>query len=126
VKHWQDGEMLLRWVGAAVVRPPSGFAGGEATPTFALWSRGSIATSSTTTLTAEKRPRRNGDLARLPLRQPDCGIDNTSGATITATGNYWGAATGPGADPADTTCGDPVTATPAARAEIKVLVPPIR
>jgi len=56
----------------------------------------------------------------------NCGLNNTSGATITATGNYWGAATGPGADPADATCGDPVTATPAAPAEVKVLVTPIR
>jgi len=56
----------------------------------------------------------------------NCGINNTSGGTITATGNYWGTASGPGSDPADKTCGDPVTAMPAAETEIKVLVPPIR
>jgi nitrous oxidase accessory protein NosD len=56
----------------------------------------------------------------------NCGIRNASGGSITATGNYWGASTGPGADPADATCGSPVTAIPAAGSEIKVLVPPIR
>lgn len=34
----------------------------------------------------------------------NCGISNNSGTTVTATGNYWGAPTGPGADPADQAC----------------------
>ena len=32
---------------------------------------------------------------------PNCGVVNDSGATIDATKNYWGAASGPGEDPAD-------------------------
>jgi hypothetical protein len=39
----------------------------------------------------------------------NCGIHNASGATIDATGNYWGAATGPGPDPADEVCDEPDT-----------------
>jgi parallel beta helix pectate lyase-like protein len=34
----------------------------------------------------------------------NCGVRNSSGATIVATRNFWGAATGPGADPADEAC----------------------
>ena len=41
----------------------------------------------------------------------NCGIRNNSGTTVTATGNYWGAATGPGADPADQTCDGPGSVT---------------
>jgi hypothetical protein len=32
---------------------------------------------------------------------PNCGIWNQSGSKLNAAGNFWGAATGPGADPAD-------------------------
>lgn len=35
---------------------------------------------------------------------PNCGLFNDSGTTITATDNFWGAATGPGPDPADDVC----------------------
>ena len=34
----------------------------------------------------------------------NCGVHNNSGATIDATNNFWGAATGPGPDPADQVC----------------------
>ena len=33
----------------------------------------------------------------------NCGVRNFSG-TLNASANYWGAPTGPGADPADTAC----------------------
>lgn len=34
----------------------------------------------------------------------NCGIANSSGTLVTAAGNFWGAATGPGPDPADQAC----------------------
>jgi hypothetical protein len=34
----------------------------------------------------------------------NCGVSNDSGGTVTASGNFWGAATGPGPDPADQAC----------------------
>jgi hypothetical protein len=47
---------------------------------------------------------------------PNCGLANFTGETLNATNSYWGAPTGPGADPADVACGnDPVTTTPFAR-----------
>jgi Periplasmic copper-binding protein (NosD) len=53
-----------------------------------------------------------------------CGIFNRSGRTIDATRNYWGAPSGPGADPADNVCndeGDDVTVTsPVSRRPISV------
>lgn len=46
----------------------------------------------------------------------NCGLANFTGATLNAVNSYWGAATGPGAEPADVACGnDPVTTTPFAR-----------
>jgi hypothetical protein len=48
---------------------------------------------------------------------PNCGIANVSNAPVSAANSYWGAPTGPGADPADVACGsDPVVTTPFARA----------
>lgn len=42
-----------------------------------------------------------------------CGVANdASPSPLLAANNYWGAATGPGADPADTTCTDAITTTP--------------
>jgi parallel beta-helix repeat protein len=51
----------------------------------------------------------------------NCGIElnATTGATLVATENFWGAASGPGADPADLACGGPVL-IPFATKEIKV------
>jgi hypothetical protein len=37
-------------------------------------------------------------------QQTNCGLLNSSGNSITATNNFWGAATGGGADPADEVC----------------------
>jgi hypothetical protein len=34
----------------------------------------------------------------------NCGIQNDTGTSVTATGNFWGAATGPGPNPADQAC----------------------
>jgi hypothetical protein len=34
----------------------------------------------------------------------NCGVQNNTGTTIQATGNYWRAPTGPGPDPADASC----------------------
>ena len=33
-----------------------------------------------------------------------CGLENLGNPALAAAGNYWGAATGPGADPADAIC----------------------
>lgn len=41
----------------------------------------------------------------------NCGIYNTSGMTIDATNNFWGAASGPGPDPADEVCDAPSSTT---------------
>jgi len=35
---------------------------------------------------------------------PNCGVQNNSGTLVMAQNNFWGAATGPGADPADMAC----------------------
>jgi hypothetical protein len=46
----------------------------------------------------------------------NCGLANFTGGTLAAPNNYWGAATGPGSEPADVACGnDPVVTTPFAR-----------
>ena len=42
----------------------------------------------------------------------NCALQLTVVPSATATNNYWGAPTGPGADPADTTCNGTVTTTP--------------
>ena len=41
----------------------------------------------------------------------NCGIYNDSGGAIDATNNYWGAASGPGGDPADELCNQPGSST---------------
>lgn len=47
---------------------------------------------------------------------PNCGLANFTGQTLNAANSYWGAASGPGPDPADVACGnDPVTTIPFAR-----------
>ena len=59
----------------------------------------------------------------------NCGLMNNSGGAIVATGNYWGAATGPGADPADDVCNGTsatTTTTPFKTGEIKVRAKPLR
>jgi hypothetical protein len=62
-----------------------------------------------------------------PGANSNCGIQNMSGGTLEASDNYWGAAAGPGADPADSTCGtDPVTTSPHRSTEIAVLLTPTR
>ncbi len=40
-----------------------------------------------------------------------CGVQNNTGALVTASGNFWGAATGPGSDPADAVCNDASSTT---------------
>ncbi|MBI3783776.1 MAG: right-handed parallel beta-helix repeat-containing protein [Deltaproteobacteria bacterium] len=46
----------------------------------------------------------------------NCGLSNQSGTAVLATNNFWGASTGPGADPADKVCdsgaGSSTTSTP--------------
>lgn len=56
----------------------------------------------------------------------NCGLDNLGSPTVNAPNNYWGAASGPGPDPADTTCiesGGPITATPFATAAFPLNAP---
>jgi len=46
----------------------------------------------------------------------NCGLVNFTGETLNAVNSYWGASSGPGAEPADVACGnDPVVTTPFAR-----------
>src|SRR5437899_12678615 len=40
-----------------------------------------------------------------------CGLQNNTGALVTASRNFWGAATGPGSDPADAVCNDASSTT---------------
>ena len=40
-----------------------------------------------------------------------CGLQNNTGAVVRASGNFWGAATGPGSDPADAVCNDASSTT---------------
>lgn len=42
---------------------------------------------------------------------PNCGIQNNSATRVVATNNFWGAATGPGPDPADMVCNLSPTST---------------
>jgi hypothetical protein len=47
----------------------------------------------------------NGDrISSFSALQYNCGLLNRSGQPIIATGNFWGTASGPGADPADAVC----------------------
>jgi hypothetical protein len=41
----------------------------------------------------------------------NCGLENLSGGLVDATENFWGVASGPGSDPADTVCGVPPSTT---------------
>jgi hypothetical protein len=53
----------------------------------------------------------------------DCGLHNSGAVGVTATHNYWGAATGPGADPADDVCnqnGGTTTTIPFATARFAI------
>jgi len=46
----------------------------------------------------------------------NCGLANFTGQSLNAVNSYWGAASGPGAEPADVACGnDPVVTTPFSR-----------
>jgi hypothetical protein len=64
------------------------------------------------------------DLERTPTTFGNCGFRNdASPSTIIAAGNYWGAPTGPGPDPADAVCnasGATTVTTPFATAPFKV------
>jgi parallel beta-helix repeat protein len=58
----------------------------------------------------------------------NCGLLNDTGAAVTATNNFWGAATGPGANPADDVCntfGSTTTTAPFSATEIPVNTFPI-
>ncbi len=60
----------------------------------------------------------------------NCGLSlSGTNSTVVATGNYWGAPTGPGSDPADTACittGSTATTTPFATKEHKTPTKPLR
>ncbi len=59
----------------------------------------------------------------------NCGLLNDTGAAVTATNNFWGVSTGPGANPADNACntggGSTTTTAPFATTEIVVNTFPI-
>lgn len=52
----------------------------------------------------------------------NCGVEADTGTPIVATNNYWGAATGPGADPADDACAisGSITSAPFAASAFKI------
>ncbi len=50
----------------------------------------------------------------------NCGLRNVFGDSVDASRNYWGAADGPGADPADDVCGSVVIFDPVSRREKRV------
>ena len=54
----------------------------------------------------------------------NCGLFNNSGSTVGARNNFWGAATGPGPDPADLVCnsgaGSFTDANPPAASEFEI------
>jgi hypothetical protein len=59
----------------------------------------------------------------------NCGLSNDSTASIPATKNFWGAAGGPGTDPADALCGSStgtVSVSPVLNKEVKVKLKPLR
>jgi hypothetical protein len=69
-----------------------------------------------------------GLMALVPAREAHCGTYAGAGIALDASENFWGAAAGPGADPADAACdatGAVTTVDPVAKREIKVkpLVP---
>ncbi len=52
----------------------------------------------------------------------NCGLNNQMARPVTVRRNFWGDPAGPGPDPADNTCGDPVTELSPASKPIKVKV----
>jgi hypothetical protein len=58
----------------------------------------------------------------------NCGINNNSGSAVTADKVYWGAASGPGVDPADDVCGNVavVSVTKPAAKPANIKLPPVR
>ena len=58
-------------------------------------------------LTADETRSYSGVIQRNNIVGHTCGVSNHAVPALDATNNYWGAATGPGADPADEVC-DPV------------------
>jgi parallel beta-helix repeat protein len=65
-----------------------------------------------------------GNNTALDTTFTNCGLVNQSGAAATAANNFWGAAAGPGSDPADQVCddgaGSTTTFAPPAAKEFKV------
>jgi hypothetical protein len=65
----------------------------------------------------------------LSSSNANCGMLNNSNGALVATNNYWGAATGPGADPADQICngfGSSTTTSPHATKATIPLQSPLR
>jgi len=67
---------------------------------------------------------RNDVLGNNVLRSPggaeNCGLANGTGSPLAAPANYWGAAGGPGSDPADATCGNAVVIEPVAAKSFRI------
>jgi hypothetical protein len=52
----------------------------------------------------------------------NCGLVNGTGTVLTIPNNFWGAASGPGPDPADAVCGGPTIVDPVATKPFKITV----
>jgi len=71
----------------------------------------------------------NSIYANDEVRGTNCGLTTlVSGPRINATGNYWGAASGPGADPADDVCsaGTPPDVSNPLPTEVRIVAPAMR
>jgi hypothetical protein len=76
--------------------------------------------------TVEKNDLLGNGNAGHPFGLSDCGLLNQGVVGLVASGNYWGAATGPGSRPADNACnamGGTTTVTPFATKPFKVKAP---
>lgn len=65
-----------------------------------------------------------GSLMGNDVGGANCGVTLVGPTSMTVKTTFWGAASGPGPDPADATCGiNPTTVGPVSQKEIKVIPP---
>jgi hypothetical protein len=90
---------------------------------------GITATDAGNTVTKTSIFGNGGGVVKVPGVNINCGTLAADGVTLQATQNFWGAAAGPGADPADLACnglGATTTVAPVATKDTKVRAPAAR